>query len=300
MCKSNFCDKFFKISRAPSGLGVVRARHSHAIPPHADPRRVPADASARTGVKSKLNTPEDATGLEPEIRRNSGSRAPEFAPLPRAPATESLLPQPCPARRSAAAPWRRRRRLCARCTCTATRSATSPHTPRSATSSLRRCVRTWERERRGNAQSTRLLQTCLPLFFWCWCGLERASGLRERTFCAHTWQPNTRERECQALTAGFSRIYILAHTCNLYTFARTTLAWYHVQSAKLRKRFDDKAALSDPVAIEQALSAGEAEFRAKRHPDPYVTPFMFGGSRYMRNPPLPEGFHAHLDYAREH
>ena len=59
------------------------------------------------------------------------------------------------------------------------------------------------------------------------------------------------------------------------------------QKEKIRARFEANRNMTDPMQIETTLRAGEAEFQKWRHPDPYTTPYLFGGSRYMRNPPMP-------------
>ena len=67
----------------------------------------------------------------------------------------------------------------------------------------------------------------------------------------------------------------------------------------MRARFEENRHLTDPFQIEQCIRAGEAEFEANRHPDPYVTPYMYGGSRYMRNPPFPSHIKHAFDFTRE-
>ena len=35
------------------------------------------------------------------------------------------------------------------------------------------------------------------------------------------------------------------------------------------------------------------------HPDPYIVPTMYGGSKYARNPPVPGNIHVIRDFGRE-
>ncbi|GHP07920.1 hypothetical protein PPROV_000666200 [Pycnococcus provasolii] len=68
----------------------------------------------------------------------------------------------------------------------------------------------------------------------------------------------------------------------------TTNRWmWFAEKEKIRARFEANRNMTDPMQIETTLRAGEAEFQKWRHPDPYTTPYLFGGSRYMRNPPMP-------------
>ncbi|CAI5988832.1 unnamed protein product [Closterium sp. NIES-65] len=45
---------------------------------------------------------------------------------------------------------------------------------------------------------------------------------------------------------------------------------------------------SDPDRIDRLLAAGEAKLKENQHPDPYLVPWVYGGSKYARNPPFPQ------------
>ncbi|XP_004363349.1 NADH dehydrogenase 1 beta subcomplex subunit 9 [Capsaspora owczarzaki ATCC 30864] len=57
----------------------------------------------------------------------------------------------------------------------------------------------------------------------------------------------------------------------------------------LRERFDLNKAETNEIKIRDLVEAGEAEFEAKRHPDPYIFPSAIDGSKYERNVPPPPG-----------
>lgn len=58
------------------------------------------------------------------------------------------------------------------------------------------------------------------------------------------------------------------------------------EATKLRSRFDQERGCKPEKAI-RLLREGEDEIFAYTHPDPYCNPVMPGGSKFMRNPPLP-------------
>ena len=62
-------------------------------------------------------------------------------------------------------------------------------------------------------------------------------------------------------------------------------------AAALRARFD-AAASATPAAAARLLREGEEEALRATHPDLYTVAYMPGGSKFMRNPPLPLGVSA--------
>lgn len=58
------------------------------------------------------------------------------------------------------------------------------------------------------------------------------------------------------------------------------------EATALRARFD-ASARAPAAAAARLLREGEAEALAATHPDPYTVCYMPGGSKFMRNPPLP-------------
>ena len=67
----------------------------------------------------------------------------------------------------------------------------------------------------------------------------------------------------------------------------------------MRAAFAANAALVDHGAIERALSDGEKTLESYAHPDPYIIPTMYGGSKYARNPEPPSGVSMVFDFGRE-
>jgi NADH dehydrogenase (ubiquinone) 1 beta subcomplex subunit 9 len=73
---------------------------------------------------------------------------------------------------------------------------------------------------------------------------------------------------------------------------RTLLSWaidrdiFNEEATKLRSRFDHNRGVS-AAAASRLLKEGQDELFANMHPDPYVVPTQPGGSKFMRNPPLP-------------
>ena len=84
-------------------------------------------------------------------------------------------------------------------------------------------------------------------------------------------------------------VFVLCALCASSSFRLTPLVLplLRSQKEKIRARFEANRHLTDPMLIETTLRSGVAECQKWRHPDPYTTPYLFGGSRYMRNPPMP-------------
>merc|ERR1711990_1311400 len=59
------------------------------------------------------------------------------------------------------------------------------------------------------------------------------------------------------------------------------------EALKTRAAFKSRMGEKEPKIIEQYIADGEAMFAKYRHPDPYIPPTSFGGSKYMRNSPPP-------------
>mmetsp|Transcript_13156 Transcript_13156/g.15826 ORF Transcript_13156/g.15826 Transcript_13156/m.15826 type:complete len:163 (+) Transcript_13156:62-550(+) len=58
------------------------------------------------------------------------------------------------------------------------------------------------------------------------------------------------------------------------------------EATDLRARFDSARGCA-PAQAARLLREGQQELFDNTHPDPYIVPFMPGGSLFMRNPPLP-------------
>lgn len=61
---------------------------------------------------------------------------------------------------------------------------------------------------------------------------------------------------------------------------------FNEQATELRARFDRHRGIS-AAAASRLLVEGQDELFEWMHPDKYIVPFMPGGSKFMRNPPLP-------------
>jgi len=61
---------------------------------------------------------------------------------------------------------------------------------------------------------------------------------------------------------------------------------FNEEATKIRDQFDFERGCRPEKAI-RLLREGEDKLFAYTHPDPYRNPIMPGGSKFMRNPPLP-------------
>jgi NADH dehydrogenase (ubiquinone) 1 beta subcomplex subunit 9 len=63
---------------------------------------------------------------------------------------------------------------------------------------------------------------------------------------------------------------------------------FHDKVDILRSRFDEHFLLPpDSAKTARLVREGYEELERRRDPDPYLTPFMPGGTMFMRNPPPP-------------
>mmetsp|Transcript_4273 Transcript_4273/g.6456 ORF Transcript_4273/g.6456 Transcript_4273/m.6456 type:complete len:161 (-) Transcript_4273:249-731(-) len=79
----------------------------------------------------------------------------------------------------------------------------------------------------------------------------------------------------------------------LYRHALKTLSSWAIdreifidEAEKIRARFDENKD-APPATVARLLKEGNDELFEFMHPDPYVVPYMPGGTLFMRNPPLP-------------
>ena len=92
---------------------------------------------------------------------------------------------------------------------------------------------------------------------------------------------------------------------SLRSTLRTVLSWcvdrniFYEERDRIRRSFEANAALKDLGEIEKAVSDGEKTLESYAHPDPYVIPTMYGGSKYARNPETPAGTAMVFDFGRE-
>merc|ERR1711871_252583 len=59
------------------------------------------------------------------------------------------------------------------------------------------------------------------------------------------------------------------------------------EAAKTKAIFTARLDEKQPKLIQAYVDEAEAALSKYRHPDPYISPTQFGGSKYMRNSPPP-------------
>ena len=116
-----------------------------------------------------------------------------------------------------------------------------------------------------------------------------------------------RERALKIMTASFAAVQAsyravesLSHRQTVTRLYRRSLrlleSWtphrgsFNEQASALRARFDANARLdpaADAGALARLVREAQAEAAAWTHPDQYTLPYMPGGTKFMRNPPLP-------------
>ena len=74
---------------------------------------------------------------------------------------------------------------------------------------------------------------------------------------------------------------------------------FYDERDRVRAAFAANASLRDLGEIERALREGEKTLESYAHPDPYVIPTMYGGSKYARNPEVPANAAMVFDFGRE-
>lgn len=63
---------------------------------------------------------------------------------------------------------------------------------------------------------------------------------------------------------------------------------FNAHASALRARFDASRALAaDSGAVQRLVREAQEEAARWTHPDQYTLPYMPGGTKFMRNPPLP-------------
>lgn len=95
---------------------------------------------------------------------------------------------------------------------------------------------------------------------------------------------------------GYKAVLNLSHKQRVTRLYRKSLklieSWsgdrevFLTEAAKIRKQFDD-ARNYDAGRVARLLREGEEKAAKFTHPDPYTVAYMPGGSKFMRNPPLP-------------
>mmetsp|Transcript_6767 Transcript_6767/g.14901 ORF Transcript_6767/g.14901 Transcript_6767/m.14901 type:complete len:107 (-) Transcript_6767:120-440(-) len=60
-----------------------------------------------------------------------------------------------------------------------------------------------------------------------------------------------------------------------------------VEATKLRAQFDEHKKENNFALAQQLCADGEAQLVKYQHPDPYIQPYMPGGTKWQRNTPVP-------------
>merc|ERR1711934_277580 len=86
-----------------------------------------------------------------------------------------------------------------------------------------------------------------------------------------------------------------ARVCSLYKQALVTQRnWaidrdtFNHEALKTQATFRSRMGETNQAIISEYVAEAERLLAHYKHPDPYIIPTLFGGSKYMRNPPPPE------------
>jgi NADH dehydrogenase (ubiquinone) 1 beta subcomplex subunit 9 len=85
---------------------------------------------------------------------------------------------------------------------------------------------------------------------------------------------------------------------------KTCLSWcvmrdiFYTERDRIRNEFESNRDLTSAQAIKK-IEEGFETLDSYAHPDPYIIPTMYGGSKYARNPPVPGEVHVIRDFGRE-
>lgn len=73
--------------------------------------------------------------------------------------------------------------------------------------------------------------------------------------------------------------------CNSWAISRDI---FNAEATKIRNSFDKYKDLSpDDAKVKYIMNSAYKTMETYTHPDPYIVPWMPGGSLFQRNPPLP-------------
>ena len=85
---------------------------------------------------------------------------------------------------------------------------------------------------------------------------------------------------------------------------KTCLSWcvmrdiFYSERDRIRSEFESNRSLTQSQAMKK-IEEGFETLDSYAHPDPYIVPTMYGGSKYARNPPVPGNIHVMRDFGRE-
>lgn len=106
------------------------------------------------------------------------------------------------------------------------------------------------------------------------------------------------DRVFTEVAATFKTVVSLTHQQRVTRLYRRSLrelnSWvidrelFCEEAEKIRAQFNENRALDPHSGLSQRLiREAESKVFSFTHPDPYVKPYMPGGSKFMRNPPIP-------------
>ena len=82
---------------------------------------------------------------------------------------------------------------------------------------------------------------------------------------------------------------------------KTCLSWcvmrdiFYSERDQIRSEFESNRSLTQSQAMKK-IEEGFETLDSYAHPDPYIVPTMYGGSKYARNPPVPGNIHVIRDF----
>ena len=85
---------------------------------------------------------------------------------------------------------------------------------------------------------------------------------------------------------------------------KTALSWcvmrgiFYDERDRIRREFEKMRGVG-LVRGKRAIDEGYETLEGYAHPDPYIVPTMYGGSKYARNPPVPGEIKIMKDFGRE-
>eukprot|EP00245_Coleochaete_scutata_P015750 TRINITY_DN7148_c0_g1_i1.p1 TRINITY_DN7148_c0_g1~~TRINITY_DN7148_c0_g1_i1.p1 ORF type:complete len:113 (+),score=14.03 TRINITY_DN7148_c0_g1_i1:69-407(+) len=74
---------------------------------------------------------------------------------------------------------------------------------------------------------------------------------------------------------------------------------FYREATKARAKFEANKFESDPHRIDRLIATGKAQLDAVSHPDPYIVPWFLNGSKWARNPPVPDSIHNVYGFGKE-
>lgn len=74
---------------------------------------------------------------------------------------------------------------------------------------------------------------------------------------------------------------------------------FYIEADKRRAEFEANKNEVDIDTIDRLILKGEERLAKQQHPDPYIIPWAPGGSKWTRNPPVPEEVEIVFDFGRE-